>query len=61
MRNENEVKVQYLGTKKASEFLDVKPVTLKLYVSKGMIKAEKSKSGKLYFDIEELKKFITNK
>lgn len=52
-------KKEFYDTTEAAAFLNVSVITLRTYIRKGLIKANKSRSGKVYFQYEDLREFIT--
>lgn len=52
---------QFVGFDKAVEYLQISPSTMRKYIHEGLIKCQKSRSGKLYFEKVELENFIMNK
>lgn len=52
---------QFCDFEKAVDYLQISPSTMRKYMRDGIIKFTKSRSGKIYFEKQELENFIMNK
>lgn len=54
----DDAKSDFVSVKKASEYLGVTEQSLYSYVKQNKLKQYKSRSGKLYFSVKDLREFI---